>query len=208
MSSIGQFFSELFGPSRHHIWKQVSKRVGAKVYGDSVFSAGKMVLRYKAWDIILDIYKTGSKNQNKYTRLRATYVNRDGFSFKIYREGFFSKLGKYFGMEDFEVGFDRFDKDFIIQGNDYYKLIQFLENEKLRQLIQRQADVRLEVIDNEGIFVHKYPENVDKLEFIASGVIKDVKKLVLLFELFKVALDQLVEIGGAYERETGVNLLR
>ena len=39
-----------------------------------------------------------------FTRMRAPYVNPNSFRFTIYRKGFFSGIGKFFGMQDIEIG--------------------------------------------------------------------------------------------------------
>jgi hypothetical protein len=54
--------------------------------------------------------------------LRASYINPDGFRFKVYRPGFFSDVAKWFGMQDIEVGHADFDGEFIIKGTDAEKL--------------------------------------------------------------------------------------
>ncbi len=207
MNLFEAILKALVAPSRSQIWAEVARHTGAKIYGDSRFKAGKMVLKHKNWHIVLDILKRGNGNSNsKFTRIRTPYITKDGFTFNIYREGFFSNLGKQFGMEDFEVGYDDFDKEFIIKGNDYYKLIKLLDNQNLRSLMQRHPKVSLEALDTEGFLISRYPKDVFKLEFIVRGVVKDVELLVILFFLFKETLDQLVEIGAAYDRDPGVTL--
>jgi hypothetical protein len=77
---------------------------------------------------------------------------------------------------------------------------------KIRQMIEDQPKIRLEVKDSEGWFGPKFPENVDELHFQVVGVIKDVERLKALFDLFAVVLDQLCRIGSAYKQEAGVEL--
>ncbi len=89
----------IFGPSRKEIWTQISKEIGGDFSEGGFF--GKDVLRYQhgEWEIFLDIYTTGSgSSSSTYTRMRAPFVNKDNMKFKVYREGFFSPIGKYFGM--------------------------------------------------------------------------------------------------------------
>ena len=50
--------------------------------------------------------------------MRAPYVNPDGFRFTIYRQGVFSDIGKWLGMQDVTVGCPEFDEAFIIKGNN------------------------------------------------------------------------------------------
>ena len=92
-----------------------------------------------------------------FTRMRAPYVNPDGFWFRVYRRGFFSDLGKALGMQDVEVGQPAFDEDFIIQGTDEGKLRQLFANPKIRDLIDAQKDIDFSVKDDEGWFGATFP---------------------------------------------------
>jgi len=60
--------------------------------------------------------------------------------------------------------------------------------------------------DDEGWFGPSFPEGVDKLEFMALGVIIDAERLKRLYELFAETLDELCRIGSAYEGAPGLEL--
>ena len=154
----------------------------------------------------LDVGTSDEDGKSPVTRLRAPYVNPEGFRFTIYRKGFFSDLGKLLGMQDIEVGDPEFDEAFIIKGNDESKVRDLFANPKIRQMIQAQPKIRLDVKDSEGWFGPKFPEDVDELHFQVVGVIKDVERLKSLFDLFAAVLDQLCRIGSAYKREPGITL--
>jgi hypothetical protein len=109
-------------------------------------------------------------------------------------------------MQDIEVGDPEFDQAFIIKGNDEGKVCGLFADRKIRQMIQDQPKIRLDVKDSEGWFGPKFPENVDELYFEVVGVIKNVNRLRALFDLFAVVLDQLCRIGSAYKQEPGVTL--
>jgi hypothetical protein len=140
---------------------------------------------------------TNTDGENQATRLRAPYLNPDGFRFSIYRKSIFSDMGKLLGMQDIEVGDHEFDEAFIIKGNDEGKVCDLFANPRIRQMIQDQPKIRLEVKDSEGWFGPKFPEDVDELHFQVVGVIKDVERLKALFDLFAAVLDQLCKTGSA-----------
>src|SRR3954454_2800308 len=94
----------------------------------------------------------------------------------------------------------------IIKGNDESRAMTLFSNPKIRQMVQDQPKIRLEVKDSEGWFGPKFPENVDELHFQVGGVIKDVERLKVLFDLFAAVLDQLCRIGSAYKQEPGITL--
>ena len=138
--------------------------------------------------------------------MRAPYVNRDGFRFKIYRRNIFSGIGKLFGTQDVEVGDAFFDDEFIVQGEPEHLIRSLLTNGMIRQLIQNQKDIHFEVKDDEGWFREKFPEGVDELYFEVVGIIKEKDRLKNLFDLFSLVLDELCRLGSAYETGPGVTV--
>ena len=196
-----------FGPSKDEVWRQLSQEIRAEFVGGGFWKGNKVQAHVGPWTITLDTYTVSDGHSSTtFTRMRAPYVNPEGFRFTIYRKGFFSDLGKFLGMQDIEVGDFEFDEAFIIKGNDEGKLCGLFANPKIRQMIQDQPKIRLEVKDSEGWFGPKFPENVDELHFQVVGVIKDVERLKALFDLFAAVLDQLCRIGSAYKQEPGVSL--
>lgn len=198
---------EIFGPSRQEIWSQLSQEIGADYQEEGFFKAGMVVLSHREWQITLDTYTVHSgKTTIVYTRMRAPYVNRDGFRFNIYRKNAFSWIGKLFGVSDIEIGDSFFDDEFIIQGEPEHMVRTLLTNSEIRQLIQSQPDIHLQSKDDDGWFKERFPEGVDELYFQVVGVIRDKERLKQLFNLFAAVLDQLCRLGSAYENEPGVRV--
>lgn len=200
-------FREVFGPSKEEIWSQLSSEIGAEYEESGFFKNGKVILSHREWEITLDTYTVHTgKSHITLTRLRAPFVNRDGFRFKIYRKNVFSGIGRLFGVQDVEVGDAFFDDEFIIQGEPEHLVRSMLTNGMIRQLIQSQKDIHFQVKDDEGLFKKKFPEGVDELYFEVVGVIKDRERLKNLFDLFALVLDELCRLGSAYETSPNVKL--
>ncbi len=198
---------QMFGPSKNEIWGELSREIGGDFSEDKLFKNGAVILDHGEWTITLDTYTVHTNNAHiTYTRMRAPYVNKDGFRFNIYRKSIFSWIGKLFRMQDVEIGDSQFDEDFIIQGEPEDKVRRLLNNRKIRSLIEKQKSIHLMVKDDEGYFRKKFPEGVDELYFQVTGVIKDKERLKDLFELFSEVLDELCRIGSAYENDPGVEL--
>jgi hypothetical protein len=203
------FLRSLFGPSRDEIWQQLAAAIGGDFTPGSFWSSGsKVEAAHGQWRVTLDTYTVSTgKSSITYTRMRAPYVNPDGFRFNIYRRGIFSNLGKMLGMQDVTVGVPQFDDDFIIKGNDEAKLRRLFGDARLRDLISAQPDINFSVKDDEGFWgAHLLPEGVDELYFQVTGVIKDVDRLKQLFDLFAETLDELCRMGSAYEKDPGAKL--
>ena len=159
-----------FGPSKDEVWRQLSEEIGAEFVEGGFWKGSKVQAHVGPWTVTLDTYtdSTGEIHVT-YTRMRAPYVNPEGFRFTIYRKGFFSDLGKLLGMQDIEVGDPEFDEAFIIKGNDEDRVRVLFADPKIRQMIQDQPKIRLEVKDSEGWFGPKFPEDVDELHFQVVG---------------------------------------
>jgi hypothetical protein len=197
----------LFGPSKDELWKQLSEEIGGQFVDGGFRKGNKVVAKASHWTVTLDTYTVSTgKTHVTYTRLRAPFCNPDGFRFTIYQKSVFSGLGKLLGMQDIEIGYPDFDDSFIIQGNNESKLRSLFADSRLRQLIQDQPKIHLQVKDDEGWFGAEFPEGVDELCFQVVGVIKDIALLKALFELFSVALDDLCRMGPAYTNDPNVTL--
>jgi hypothetical protein len=198
---------KLFGPSRKEIWRQLSTEIQAR-YVEGGFGKGdKIQATHGEWTLTLDTYALSTgKVTIVFTRMRAPYVNPDGFRFTIHRKNAFSELAKRFGMQDVEVGDESFDRDFIVQGTDEGKLRDLCADPRIRELIGEQREIHFSVKDDEGWFGPTFPDGVDELYFAVPGVIKDIERLKRLYDLFGETLDHLCRIGSAYKQAPDVKL--
>jgi hypothetical protein len=133
-------------------------------------------------------------------------VNPDGFRFTVSRKNIFSGIATFLGMQDVEIGDRAFDDEFVIKATDEGRARTLFSSPRLRELIDSQRTVHFSVKDDEGCFGANFPAGVDELYFAVPGVIHDVERLKLLYELFAETLDRLCVVGSAYQRAPGVTL--
>lgn len=202
------FLRTLFGPSKEEIWRQFAAQTGSDYVSGGFWKGDKVEATHGPWTVVLDTYTVSTgKSNTTYTRMRAPYLTPDGFHFTIYREGFFSAIGKWFGMQDVTVGYEDFDRDFVIKGTDEARLRQLFSNQKIRELIAAQPQIHFSVEDDDGNFwTKKFPAGVDELRFSVMGVIRDLERLRLLYELFAETLDELCRMGSASQQKPPVTL--
>lgn len=203
------FLESLFGPSRDEIWQQFAAEVGGNFTEGGFWKGSRVDAAHGQWTVTLDTYTVSTgKSAATFTRMRAPYVNQDNFHFNIYRKGIFSDLGKMLGMQDVNVGYPQFDDDFIIKGNDESKLRRLFSNAKIRELLEDQPDIQFSVRDAEASFwnVQNWPPGVSELYFQVGGIITDVDRLKLLYDLFSETLDELIRMGSASQADPGVKL--
>lgn len=189
---------ELFRKDKKNIWLQLCKEIGADFIPGKGFKGKDKIQAYHGnWTIIIDTYKKGKRPT--ITRIRAPYVNRDSFQFRIYRNRLNSGIKKAFGMQDVEVGYQLFDKDFIIQGNDEKKLQMLFSHPRIRQIISLQPDIFLETEVDPSWSHDPWGEGVSELKFQVQGIITNLDQLRDLYDLFADLLNHLCHIGSAYE---------
>lgn len=196
---------DIFGPSKREMWKLLADEIGAAYIDGGFWKGDRVEAKVGEWKMILDTYTVSTgKSSSTYTRIRAPYVNPDGFRFKIYHAGIFSEMGKVLGMQDIEVGCPEFDEAYVIKGENEEKVRELFSDEKIRELIQAQPNFYLEVKNDEGIFGPAFPEEVDELYFQVYGIVKDIEALKGLFEIFAEVLNQLCLMGSAYKDDPNV----
>ena len=197
----------LFGPSRKDVWRKLSDEIKAQYVSGGFWKGDKVVTEHGDWTITLDTYAVSTgKTTIIYTRMRAPYVNPGEFRFTVYRKSIFSGIAKFFGMQDIEIGDEMFDHDFIVKATHESRVRDLLRAPRVRELITKQKDIQFSVKDDEGWFGAKFPDGVDELHFVVVGVIKDIDRLKLLFDLFAETLDELTRMGAADKRPANVRL--
>ena len=91
---------KVFGPCKKEIWKQLSEQLGAEFREGGFARPDKVVVHVKEWTITLDTFVVSTgKTVVIFTRMRAPYVNAEGFRFTIHRKSLFTHLGKLMGMQ-------------------------------------------------------------------------------------------------------------
>jgi hypothetical protein len=198
--------------SKEEAWLQFATEVGGEFVkggrGLRRLFGGKpdrVLVQANQWPITLDTYEAGDQyTSTTYTRMMAPYVHNDGFRFALYRKTMLSGLGKLLGMQDIEVGYPDFDPDFMIKANDEFKVRELFAGSRIRQLIQSQPSIHLQVKHGEGWFRRSLPQNVHQLYFEEATLITDAARLKSLCELFGETLNRLYQIGSASKEAPGV----
>lgn len=186
-----------FRRSKREIWQQLAEQLDGDFFRSKWTKPDRVEAFHGEWVITMDNFIV---DKVVFTRIRAPYVNRDDFIFRINREHLGHRIGKVFGMKDVVVGYPEFDRDFIIQGSDERKLQMMFANPDIRELISFQPQIHLEIKREAPLFQRpKFPKDVNEVYYHVGGVLKDIDQLHDLFELFGHTLDHLCAIGTAYE---------
>lgn len=176
-------------------WKLLSDELNGEFIAPKTFRTPKVILPYKNFKVCLDTY-TVSTGQSTitYTRMRTLFVNKEEFSFKTYKEGFFAKVGKALGMPDIEIGDIDVDNKLIIKGENEYLIKDLLSRDDIKEKLLSIKNINLKtekkVYDNN---IHLYRESV--LNQTVTGVIKDVELLKSWYYLFVSVIDGMIALN-------------
>ena len=193
-----------FGPSHDEVWCVLADELCGRHERRGWLKGSRVVAVAGPWEVVLDLHQLG---EHVFTRLRAPYVNADGFRFHVFRKHLFSGVSQWLGFQDVRTGYPAFDEQFVIRGNDVGKLQRLFANPRLQTLLLAQPRVAFRVLDDhECLFGRRFPDGVDQLQFLAGGVVKDLDRLKALYDLFAETLGELCRMGSAYERDPGVRL--
>ncbi len=192
----------MFGPYRESMFKQLAQDLNGQFEKRNYFSRPAVRLKSGAWEILVDAYDNHSNNSHQsITRIRAPYLTRDGLQFKVFRESLFSRIGKAMGMQDIITGHIDFDRSFVVQGNQKDSVFRLFKDEALRQVLSKTTHTVLEAKEKEGLFGKRYPKGVYVLQAKRTGHLRDLEELKAMIALFPLALQQMVDIRAAYERD-------
>lgn len=196
---------ENFRKHESAIWSALAGHLEA---GGSTWDGEKLVVRHAPFAITLDVHAdVAGYASHVVTRLRAGYINRDGFRFAIVRHNWIQTVSKLLGAQDVVVGDETFDKEFLVKATDPEVVRRLFASAALRgSILSCETLQRFEVRDHEGWFGPEFPEGIDELYVEAEGRITDVESLRKLYGVAALLLTHLCELGSAYESDPGLRL--
>ncbi len=200
-------------PSIEQCWAQFSSEIGGEFVQDEVVA--KVGLW---WTLTLSRSLRTEDSGDTDTCMWVPYIDVSGLRFTIYSKGLVSELAKLLRMQDIEVGYPEFDREFTIKGNDESKILALFTDPKVREAIAQTAGYastplslswsskppyQLWIEGRSGLFFrghgplfgmgHKGTE----LRLQVQGTVTDVEWLKSMYGLMRETLSQLVEIGAA-----------
>ncbi|HWS90479.1 MAG TPA: hypothetical protein VN282_26150 [Pyrinomonadaceae bacterium] len=196
---------------------EVPERVGSETWAEfcgrvdaalaEYVRAGRARVTYRGWCVTLDtnVVPAGAAAA-VVTRMRAPFVGRGRFHFKLQRRDLLDALARRLRIHSSETGQSDFDREFVIRSENDEAVRRLFDSADIRRLIQSQPSINLEARAGDGPFGASLPEGVDELVLRAPGFVTDAERLRRLFALFALILDRLCETGSACDDEPGVTL--
>ena len=194
---------KIFGPSKDEIWSQLAYEYEGRFVDGGWLGDDEVHAITGDWEIMLDHFtRKSGKHRKTYTRIRAPFTNNDNLYFKIYRQGFFTGIAKYFGMQDIAINQEEFDNEFVLKGNDEFKLTWIFGSPSVQRHLYPIGRVLLEIKEDDGLFKntnYQYSQGIDELYFERQGIMKNLEELREIFNLFAVVLEKITELDSGYQ---------
>lgn len=162
-------------------YERIAKRFQGRCNVVGLWDRPSVNLVYRNAYALLDIYSTGGKHKTYYTQFRISWPDSH-FRCEVYPEGVLSRVGKFLGMNDVEIGSPQFDADYVIKGSDVRELREFLSLE-----VQQSID-RLRALA--GTFDIYISVSGGQLLIKKRGLIRDYSELESLVLLSVNLFDQ------------------
>jgi len=170
----------LYGQNEDEIWQQLA----TDLQQNPDLLQYRAIIHQQNKEIALDIdIDLGGGFEGGYatTIFSAPFRNRDGFRFALHEESFFDDLGKFFGMQDVQIGYPDFDEHIIVKTSDEARVRTIFTDDALRNTLVSLHNFTFEIVlpdddDNDG--------NDSRLELIIEEGITDPKRLRPIYNAF------------------------
>lgn len=185
-------------PDRHGVWDAFVERNGGVAERDRKGRVKSIRFDHDGRDIVVDTYTVSTGNSSvTYTRARGFYHVQVPLRCKVWKEGFFSRIGKSFGMQDIQVGRPTLDRDFVIQSDSPGHARSLLAGSRVGELLERDPKLQYQMQKRKRS--KKEPEDAPDGEVVVriAEVVTDGDRLDTMLALCRETLDAVVRIGVA-----------
>ncbi len=196
--------ARIFGAHREEIWQSLKGHLREE---GREWDGKPIRVRHGEFTIVLDMHAEGGGYATRVvTRIRAPFINKDGYRARIRRANWLMDLATRLGTQDIIIGDEAFDDEFVVQGRFPDKVKRFFADEKLRKMLIASPLDLFEIRDDEGTFGPEFPEGVDEAYAHSREQLSAVEDVEKLYGVFAELLNRLCHAGSAYEDDPNLEL--
>ncbi len=153
--------------SRRRAWNELANRTGLTFEPGSFWRTPTVTGTYRGHALTLDTFTRDSGHSStRDTRIILFVNNRANLYLALYEKTIVSKISKFLGMQDIQVGDDEFDRRFMIKGRPEDNVMRLLGDSALHTKIMDARSFNVEVDGRELHFEERYV-NLD-LDYVQS----------------------------------------
>lgn len=168
--------------NQRRAWGELAALTGLQMEEGSWWTPARVTGTYRGRSLTLDTFTRGSgKHRHTYTRVTLFVNNTANVYLALYEENLFTKIGKFFGMEDVQVGDEDIDRRFRIKSKPETFAAKVMLNSQLRGQLLEARQLNVEADGRE-------------ITFEQLGLLTETDYLKFIFDLLSSLADQ-VERG-------------
>ncbi len=196
------FLLDIFKSNTKEDWQILASEIGGEFIDGDFGNICKVILNYRKTRIVLDAYTVHSGISLTYSRLRCSFVSKNGITFEICPERKQSYLDDVFRDKKIKTGNIEFDDNIYCRSKHMKSFKSFLDSnlvqEKYFSVLQK-TNVEVFVRENTRFFsLNNTPPIMNNwITFEKLGGESNIEILKSWFDLCKITLDRLIEIGEA-----------
>jgi hypothetical protein len=202
--------SNIFKSETKENWKQLALEIDADFVDGGIWDSDKVVLNYGKTKIVLCTHSINTgKSNTKYTRMKSQFTSKNGLTFSISSENFFTHLVKKIGFNDVEIGEFEFDDKMYIKSNNKQKVKSFLDSSIVKENVFKVVTSSESVISikrHDSLFLFTESDSANPFYVVLTklGVESDIEILKQWFTLCKLTLDRLIAIEEAEDIDPNI----
>jgi hypothetical protein len=153
--------------SRRRAWSKLAARTGLAFEPGRFWRTPTVTGTYRGHALTLDTFTRDSGHSStRDTRIILFVNNRANLYLALYEKTIVSKISKFLGMQDIQIGDDEFDRRFMIKGRPEDNVMRLLGDSALHTKIMDARSFNVEVDGRELHFEERYV-NLD-LDYVQS----------------------------------------
>lgn len=186
--------------SESAIWEAAAKKIGGTYTPGDWLTSHKIEYTHHSisydqkWRIVLDKYSSNDDNNIIYHRVQTVFLSKDGLECRLYPNRILSSILKKVGFQDIEIGDKRFDRKFMIKGNDIEKIRILFHSKPIQDCLITESNFLFSIEDHKSRY---RPKNKSKIYFETSYRLLTIARIVKMFKLYCLLLDRLAGLGSA-----------
>jgi hypothetical protein len=138
-------------------------------------------------EFIVDIDLGGGfEGGSQYAMLKSPVSLNSNFKFAIHNEEFIDEVGKFFGMQDVQTGYQDLDNHLVIKTNDENKVRKIFASDTVRNIFI--------ALDSFHCGIHMHNDDGAQQQFLELYVDENADDLLVLKSLYKAFYNLLTAI--------------
>ncbi|MFT5583245.1 MAG: hypothetical protein ACI9VR_000823 [Cognaticolwellia sp.] len=138
---------------RQQLYRDSAATLGLECFASGKWGIPRLMGQYRGFEVVVDQEIHGSgKHKTTYTRFKAQPLKPLPLGLNVSKEGLGSKIGKFFGGQDIQIGDKRLDDALLIKGQSEVEVQKWFQQAGVGQAVMRfvRQGSQARLTDSEG----------------------------------------------------------